>query len=351
MAKNVRQRVRDAAESWLGKEKVVGPLEVLVGMNLLAFSSYQAWLKGLLRDLEVQIQGGPKLHAQVIRHFLEWVQEKGLEPIDSPYIAASRSGSKKLQVFEAGDEELEKFYTTRFAAPGAKERVQKKLEKKPDLVVMVSASRKERECVHCKTLIYKGTLFLMEDHGLVCLECADMDHLVFLPSGDAALTRRSRKYSALSAVVVEFSRSRGRHERQGILVTESALHQAEEECVKDADIRAELRERRRERVVKEDEVFARDMANALSVWYPNCPADEIESIAYHTTVRGSGRVGRSSSAKELERDALRLAVIAHIRHQHTNYDHLLMSGISREEARRRVREKVDKILLGWEAEE
>jgi hypothetical protein len=30
MAKNVRTRVRDAADAWLKEEKVVGPLEVLV---------------------------------------------------------------------------------------------------------------------------------------------------------------------------------------------------------------------------------------------------------------------------------------------------------------------------------
>ena len=39
-----------------------------------------------------------------------------------------------------------------------------------------------------------------------------------LPAGDMALTRRATKYSGKSATVVRFSRSRGRYERQGILV-------------------------------------------------------------------------------------------------------------------------------------
>lgn len=52
-----------------------------------------------------------------------------------------------------------------------------------------------------------------------------------LPSGDAALTRRATKYSEHAAVVVRFSRSRGRYERQGILVETSTLHRAEQECV------------------------------------------------------------------------------------------------------------------------
>lgn len=53
--------------------------------------------------------------------------------------------------------------------------------------------------------------------------CADMDHLVFLGAGDAALTRRAKRASRQSAVVVRLSRSRRRYERQGILVEEAAL--------------------------------------------------------------------------------------------------------------------------------
>ena len=55
------------------------------------------------------------------------------------------------------------------------------------------------------------------------MACADLDRLVFLPSGDAALTRRARKHSTLSPVVLRFSRARKRHERQGLLVEEDAL--------------------------------------------------------------------------------------------------------------------------------
>jgi len=68
-----------------------------------------------------------------------------------------------------------------------------------------------------------GGLLLMEDAGPLCMRCADLDHLVFLAAGDAALTRRARGASRLSAVVVRFSRARRRYERQGILVEEGAL--------------------------------------------------------------------------------------------------------------------------------
>jgi hypothetical protein len=43
-----------------------------------------------------------------------------------------------------------------------------------------------------------------------------LGQLDYVPSGDAALTRRARIHSPLSAVVVRFSRARKRYERQGI---------------------------------------------------------------------------------------------------------------------------------------
>lgn len=86
----------------------------------------------------------------------------------------------------------------------------------------------------CSTCGGTGELLIMENDEPACMECADMDHLVFLPSGDAALTRRAKRASRLSAVVVRFSRARKRYERQGILVEADALERAEAECLADA---------------------------------------------------------------------------------------------------------------------
>ena len=85
-----------------------------------------------------------------------------------------------------------------------------------DLVVF--SILRESKCAECGEEVGKGSLLFTESGRPLCLRCADLDHLVFLPSGDAALTRRAIKYSTLSAVVVCFSRSRCRYERQGILV-------------------------------------------------------------------------------------------------------------------------------------
>jgi hypothetical protein len=103
-----------------------------------------------------------------------------------------------------------------------------------DLVVV--SPLKDWICAACGSA--DEGLLAMEDRGPVCMSCADLGHLVFLPRGDTALTRRARKHSRLSAVVVRFSRSRRRHERQGVLVEEAAIARAEAECLADEDARA-----------------------------------------------------------------------------------------------------------------
>jgi hypothetical protein len=187
----------------------------------------------------------------------------------------------------------------------------------------------------------------MEDAGPLCLTCADLDHLIFLPSGDAALSRRAKQASRLSAVVVRWSRSRKRYERQGILAEEAAIQQAEEQCLADEDVRLRRRERDRDRRAQEDVAFQARMAGEIRRLFPGCPKRRATAIAEHAALRGSGRVGRSAAARALDERAITLAVVASVRHQDTGYDELLMSGIPREEARDQVRPVIDAVLDTW----
>lgn len=76
----------------------------------------------------------------------------------------------------------------------------------------------ESTCNECGHALGRGAwISLAGERGALCLSCADLDHLVFLPTADAALTRRARKHSALSAAVLKWSRARKRCERQGVL--------------------------------------------------------------------------------------------------------------------------------------
>jgi hypothetical protein len=225
-------------------------------------------------------------------------------------------------------------------------RLTAKLSQPPELVVFQKVSE-EGNCSECGTELPKGEFLLMEKGQPLCLACADLDHLVFLAAGDAALSRRARKHSSLAAVVVQYSRARKRYERQGLLVTEAGLAKAEAECAADAPARAAARASAAVVRREEDREFVAALAHAISQRYPGCPADEARSIAEHTGRRRSGRVGRSAAGRALEPAALDLAVTAHIRHAHTNYDDFLMRGTARLDARALVREKIVQVLAKW----
>src|SRR5947199_1429909 len=110
--------------------------------------------------------------------------------------------------------------------------------------IRVFISHRESVCDEChEELGRKAWITLVRDKGALCLACADLDQLLFLPSGDAALTRRARKHSILSAVVLKWSRARKRYERQGLLVEAQGLEKAEEECLADSEVRGRRRER------------------------------------------------------------------------------------------------------------
>jgi hypothetical protein len=215
-----------------------------------------------------------------------------------------------------------------------------------DLRVFIS--NRESRCDDCgEDLGRRAWIFLAGDRGALCLTCADLDHLWFLPPGDAALTRRARRYSTLAAVVLKWSRARGRYERQGLLVEEQALQRAEVECLNDAEARARRRDREAERRAELDAEFAAQFAARIRQLYPGCPPDRSERIASHACQKYSGRIGRSAAAKRLDEEAVHLAVVAHVRHDETRYDELLARGVERRDARDRVREDVDRALSGW----
>jgi hypothetical protein len=149
-----------------------------------------------------------------------------------------------------------------------------------------------------------GSLLFMEGVGPLCMGWADLDHLVFLPAGDAALSRRARRASGLAAVVVRFSRSRRRYERRGIPVEEGALEQAEAQCLADAEARARRRERDRQRRADQDVAFEARLAEAVGRLFPGCPAGRAEAIAQHAAVRGSGRARAGRTRGHARRDRL-----------------------------------------------
>ncbi len=223
-----------------------------------------------------------------------------------------------------------------------------KPKSEPGEEIVVFSVVRASQCTECGAELWKGSLLRLEGEKALCTGCADLDRLEFLPSGEAAVTRRASKYSKLRAVVVRWSRARKRYERQGILVEPEALRRAEEESLADAEVRARRQARAAERRELEDHEFVTAFASAIREQYPGCPATEEREIAEHACRKYSGRVGRTAAAKELSPEAIRLAVIAHIRHAHTNYDELLAQYADRDTARDRIRGQVSVILDDWQ---
>ncbi|MCE5231240.1 DUF2293 domain-containing protein [bacterium] len=222
-------------------------------------------------------------------------------------------------------------------------------EKPQELKVFIS--NRDSTCDECGEHLGHGAwITLAGEKGALCLSCADLDHLVFLQPGNAALTRRARKASVLSAVVLKWSRARKHYERQGILVEAEALESAEEACLSDSEARARKRERDAERRNELDKQFVERFAARVRELFPDCPADREAIIAEHACQKYSGRVGRSAAAKELDEEAVRLAVAAHVRHVETSYDTLLAKGWDRRDARDQVRSEVDRVLIKWQGE-
>jgi hypothetical protein len=229
-----------------------------------------------------------------------------------------------------------------------KEKSTKKGIKESELLVFISL--RDSTCGECGEELGHGAwIMLNKAEGALCLSCADLDHLVFLASGDAALTRRARKYSTLAAVVLKWSRARNRYERQGLLVENEALEKAEQECLADSESRARRREREAEKSAELDKEYISQFAARVRELFPRSPSGREEAIARHACLKYSGRVGRSAAAKKLDEEAVRLAVVAHIRHIETDYDTLLAAGYDRQDARSAVRREVDRVLGEWKA--
>ncbi len=175
-----------------------------------------------------------------------------------------------------------------------------------DTGLKVFISARDSTCGECgEDLGRKAWITLTRDKGALCLSCADLDHLVFLASGNQALTVRSRKHSKLSAVVLKWSRARKHYERQGLLVELAALQKAEQECLSDSEARARNRERETLRREELDRQYVERFAARVRELYPRCPSGVELPIAEHACLKYSGRIGRSQAAKDLEEDAVR----------------------------------------------
>ncbi len=220
------ERVAKAAEATLAAQGYASPIDVLLGIGWLYHGAVKEWQQGRIDCLDGVILVKPSRLSQALTLLRSWATGKGLIESETEYVA--RTPQRQILRFSgSGDATLEKLYRTHWISselPEKKrERLVEKANRAPDLVAIQPVSR-EWKCHRCGGT---GGILVMEKPGPACLRCVGLGDLEFLPAGDALLTRRVKAKSARHAVVVRFSKNRGRYERQGLLVEPKALQQVQ----------------------------------------------------------------------------------------------------------------------------
>ncbi|OBB77145.1 DUF2293 domain-containing protein [Mycobacterium sp. 852014-52144_SCH5372336] len=202
--------------------------------------------------------------------------------------------------------------------------------------VRVRHAEQVPDATACAKCAGASDVLLRTKSGAVCLDCAGLAHLEFLPAGSAALTRRAVKLSRSPVVVMQKSlrrfryRGQSMYERQGILAEPAAIEAAALASLADAGVRG-----------------SDGIAELIRELFPGCPTNRADAIALHTAASLCGRGRQRLTVPEIGPDAVREAVTASVLHVDTDYDQLVASGLDRETARARVFNRVEEVLRAW----
>jgi len=222
------KRVTTAAEAALAAHGFVSPVEVFLRIGWLNPNTFRYWQQGRIESLEEVMLSNPSRMSQVIELLWSWATTKGLVSSETSYTARTPQ-RQALRFSASGDQNVEQRYRIHWISGELSEKEREHLTAKasraPELVVVVPL-KSGWKCHRCGK---SGDLLVMENPGPACLKCVGLDDLEFLPAGDALLTRRAKAKSARRAVVVRFSRTRRRYERQGLLVEPQAIAEAQRE--------------------------------------------------------------------------------------------------------------------------
>lgn len=221
-------RVAKAAEAALADQGHVSPVDVFVGIGWLDPRTVERWRRGQIDCIEAAVPTSLPRILEALTLLQSWAAARGLSAGEAHYVARTPQ-RQPLRFSRAGDPEIEARYRMHWVSQKLPEKKRERLieqaSRAPELVV-VEPLKSDWQCHRCGG---SGDFLMMEDPGPVCLRCMGLDNLEFLPAGDALLSRRAKAKSARYAVVVRFSRSRRRYERQGLLVEPQAISDVQRE--------------------------------------------------------------------------------------------------------------------------
>ncbi|MCE5295108.1 MAG: hypothetical protein LLF94_10925 [Chlamydiales bacterium] len=228
----VELKVPAIGQAALQVKGYVTSIDILLGLGYLSPTHLKEWRFGEIDILEMAIQANSNKIYFAMEVFRKWATEIHLIPNYTAYVIHGRNGARQtLKFSKSGDPAIEKNYCTHYTSPDLSQKkrnaITKNHEKAPEHAVFITVS--ETACNKCLKQIPKGAFLDKEKDQVYCMSCSEYGEMAFLPSGDPLLTRRAKKYSSQSCIVLKFSRTRGRYERQGILIEEEALNKAQQE--------------------------------------------------------------------------------------------------------------------------
>ena len=107
-------RIERVVASILTKGKVVAPVDVLVGMGLLAPDQLKAWRHGRIPYLEQVIDCNLTRLSRLLRILRFHAQDLKLVPSTTVYQHLGKDPKQRLRFTKAGDAKLEEAYTRHF---------------------------------------------------------------------------------------------------------------------------------------------------------------------------------------------------------------------------------------------
>lgn len=111
-------KMSSAVETILERDKVVRPIDVLIGMQLLSRDDLEEWRCGRVPYLEKVIDCNLTRLSRPLRILQFHVHDLNLVPSATVYIRHGSGPKRQLRFTKSGDVKLERAYCTHFIWPG-----------------------------------------------------------------------------------------------------------------------------------------------------------------------------------------------------------------------------------------
>jgi hypothetical protein len=253
--RRLHSRMVQTASQGLAAKGWISPVDVLVGIGWLSPDRVEAWRRGQVPYLERVVNAGLGKISTAMCDLHRWAASQGLKPSRTEYV--HRKTRAPLQFSKSGEHALEERYRTHWVSQrltDRKARASKSDAPKPPQVesnaggspdarardLLVYLPLRESRCESCQAELGRRAFITLVEGSARCMKCSGLERLVYLPAGDALLTRHVRKATRTHAVVIKWSRARRRYERQGLLVEEEALRRVARDLGRDLPMLEEL---------------------------------------------------------------------------------------------------------------